>query len=300
MGTGTPRNQEGIRTVAFAAPQVVQYPQRAPLPYGLFSVFTPRPGSDDLHWMNGIEWEALTCDPVSGTGIDCEDALGLPKSFADGGSVDDASAFNVYGSYVCSPVGRTLSEAQERATLHLLAREEAGVENALWTGALGNTPNLQGATDLTAAGAVDVVNGIGQLEDFLATEYGSLGVIHMTRSGLITATAALAVVRDGQRMFTQAGTPVVAGAGYPGTSPAAVAPDAGETWMYVTPALFGYRSDVITSSNRDGDLLDRGTNDLHAVAERTYVLGWDDCGVAAVNVTQGCCGGSGGVDGGSP
>ena len=275
--------------MAFAALQVVQRPDRVGLPYGLFSVLVPRPQSDDLHWMNGIEWEPLTCSPVSGTGIDCEDALGLPKSFADGGGVGDATAFNVYGSYQCSPVGRTITEAQERATLHLLSREEAGVENALWTGALGNTPNLQGATDLTSGTAVDVVDGIGQLEDFLATEYGSLGVIHMTRSGLITATAALAVVRDGQRMVTQGGTPVVAGAGYPGTSPAAAAPDAGETWMYATPALFGYRSDVITSSNRDGDLLDRGTNDLFAVAERAYVLGWDDCGVAAVNVTQGCC-----------
>jgi hypothetical protein len=45
--------------------------------------------------------------------------------------------------------------------------------------------------------------------------------------------------------------------------------------VYATSGIFGYRSDVFTSSNRPGDLLDRNVNNLYAVAERQYLVGWD-------------------------
>jgi hypothetical protein len=80
------------------------------------------------------------------------------------------------------------------------------------------------------------------------------------------------------------GTPVAAGAGYPGSGPAGEAAAAGTQWMFVTPAMFGYRSEVFPSSAVRGDLLDRSKNDLYAVAERNYVLGFDPCGVGAVLV----------------
>lgn len=275
--------------MVFAGAEVVPGPARAPLPYGLFSVLVPRPEGEG-RWQNGVQWEPLTCAPVSGIGPSCEpgESIGLPKSFADGGGVGEASPFAVYGSYVCSPVGRTIEEAQERATLHLINREEAGVEAALWTGALGNTPNLRNAVVL-GGGAVDVVEGMGLLEDYLATEYGSLGVLHMTRGGATSAANGMMAMREGARLVSALGTPIVAGAGYDGSSPEGAAATDGTTWLYATPALFGYRSEIFPSVTRGGDLLDRGENNLYAIAERNYVLGWDDCGVAAVQINLGCC-----------
>src|SRR3546814_10690186 len=57
------------------------------------------------------------------------------------------------------------------------------------------------------------------------------------------------------------GTPVVAGAGYPCTHPDSVT--AG-SWIVATPALMLYRSEIFTATNRPGDLLDRGQNNLRS------------------------------------
>lgn len=281
--------------MVFAPEQVVPNIGRTALPYGLFSILVPRSDGDG-HWQNGVVWEPLTCAPASGIGPSCApgESIGLPKGFADGGGSDTAGPFSVYGSYQCSPVGRTVEEAQDRANQHLIAREEAAVEATLWTGVLGNVPNLNGANGYTApvtlgGGAVDVVEGLGLLEDWLGAEYGSLGVIHMTRAGAMSAFNGVMLQRAGARLETSLGTPVVAGAGYPGGSPAGAAATAGTTWMYATPALSGYRSEIFPSIARGGDLLDRSDNTLYAIAERNYVLMWDDCGVAAVQVNLGCC-----------
>ena len=48
--------------------------------------------------------------------------------------------------------------------------------------------------------------------------------------------------------------------------------------------MFGYRSEVFTPSATGGDLFDPRRNDLYAVAERTYLLGFDTCGVAAATI----------------
>lgn len=271
-----------------APPALVVGAARLPLPFGLFSTFTVRPG--DGRWQTGTQWETGTCEPADGIGeLDCAtpaSTVGLPKNLDGGpGSPGDASPFTVYGHYRCSPTGTGVDLAQERAQEHLLAREEARVEQALWTGDLGNVPALQAAGTVTlGGGAVSLVRGLGLLEEYLAAHYGSLGVIHATRGAALAAVAADAVTNTGPRLFTALGTPVAAGAGYPGSGPAGQAAAAGTSWLYATPALFGYRSEVFTSTNRQGDLLDRSTNDLYAVAERSYLLGFDPCGVAAVLV----------------
>ena len=284
--------------MVLVAPMVVDGASRLALSYGLFSVLTPRPEGDG-RWQNGITWEPLSCGPASGVGAFCPtdengdpiEQVGLPKGFNDNPDETEASPFTVIASYNCSPVGRSIEEGERRARAILAAREEAMVERTLWTGELGNTPNLQDeATDITPGGAaVDPVQAIGLLEEANGQNYGSQGVIHLTRAGAIAGIGAYVLFRDGARLVTGLGTPVIAGAGYPGTSPAGVAADPGESWGYVTPALIGYRSEVFTPSNRQGDLLDRGVNQLMAMAERSYVLGWDPCGVSAVNLTTTCC-----------
>lgn len=245
----------------------------------------------------GTDVALITANPTGGTGTvtpaqttpgaPSGAATGMPKDLAKNtgavGSVGTASPFTVYGHFDCSPVGYTPESAQSLATAHLMAREEARVEQALWTGDLGNTPNLQGATALGAAG-VDAALGIGLLEDWGAANYGSLGVIHMMRSTAETLLGKKVLNSSGGKLTTGLGTPVAAGSGYPGTSPAGAAAAAGKAWAYITPAMFGYRGDPFTSSNRPGDLFDKARNILYAVAERTYLLGFDPCGVAAVQI----------------
>lgn len=268
-----------------APPAVVTGAARAPLPFGLFSVLSTRePGMTGDRWEGGVQFEALTCEPVMGIGqpqCDPDETVGLPKVLdAAGNEIGEASPFTVYGHFTCAPVGWTSETAGARAEAHLQAREEARVERALWTGDLGNTPNLVTDATVLGSGALSWGSGIGALEAWLGANYGSLGVIHVTRA------AAVELLREGYlevrsgRLVTVLGTPVVAGAGYDGSGPTAAG--GGESWAYATPALFGYRSGVFTSSNRAGDLLDRGVNTLYSVAERTYLLGFDPCGHAGV------------------
>jgi hypothetical protein len=42
---------------------------------------------------------------------------------------------------------------------------------------------------------------------------------------------------------------------------------------------------VFAPTNRAGDLLDRRTNDLHGMAERTYLIGYEPCGVAFASMS---------------
>jgi hypothetical protein len=266
---------------------------RTPLSYGLFSAVGPFRAGDRERWESGVQWEPLTCAPAEGIGDPAcapDATVGLPKSLdKNRAPIGDATAFTIYGHDICNPVGgNNIVQAQGRATAHLVAREEARVEQALWTGDLGNIPNLAGTGDapdpevLAGGTAVSPDVAFALLEDYVAGEYGSLGVIHVTRGTATQAAARRLVEVRGARLQTVIGTPVVAGAGYPGTSPAGASAGAGKAWAFASPAIFGYRSEVFTSSNRPGDLLDRSRNDLYAVAERTYLLGFDPCGVAAV------------------
>lgn len=280
---------------AVAPPALVAGAARQALPYGLFSAVTFRSPTSD-RWEAGTESETLTCEPLAGIGpwqcdIPRDETEGLPKTIITSeGDPAAADVFTVYGTFVCSPVGWTPQRAQERSAELLMIREENRVEQAFWSGDLDNDPNLvDSGTDLTAATAVPYLTGLGMLEDHVATEYGSLGVIHMMRGAATYGLAVGALVSTGGRLTTKLGTPVVAGGGYPGTGPGALgAPAAGTAWLYITPAIFGYRTEIFTSSNRPGDLLDRSTNDLHAVSERSYLLGFDPCPVGAALVTLEC------------
>lgn len=264
---------------------LVAAPARTPLEYGLGSVIAWRSGD---RFEAGVTWEALTCEPALGRSGSraTTSTVGLPKPLDDFDDVNVAEAlsFVVYGEYAANPIGTSLEEAQQRAVDHLLTREIARVEQALWTGDLGNTPSLiSGATTLTSSAYLPA---LGLLEEWIGDAYGSQGVIHMTRFAATMLVEALDA--RGGRLFTKAlGTPVVVGAGYPGTGPTGQSPAAGASWMFASPALVGWRGDVFTSSNRPGDLLDRGVNHLYAVAERSYAVGFDPCGTAAVLATVG-------------
>ena len=237
--------------------------------------------------LSGLPVATMTATPTGGTGTVTvavvstgESTLGLPKSLEpNGGDFGDASPLYVYGHYNCSPIGTSFEMAAERARQHLLVREEARVEQALWTGDLGNVPNFAAANGYPAledAGTfaeADAWLAVSALEQAIATGYGSLGVLHMSREVATWLTDRGQLRASGSRLVTPLGTPVVAGTGY------------GSDKIVATGALFGYRGEVFTSSDTPGDLLDRRNNNLYAIAERAYVLGFDPCGAAVATLT---------------
>jgi hypothetical protein len=208
---------------------------------------------------------------------------GLPKSFADTAmaTLGSATPFTVYATYDCSPVGRSVADMQDKARQRLLSREEGGVEKIFWTGSVGNVPKLQGATVL--ATAKQMVTALALLEQYAADTWGGPGVIHVPKIGGVVLAQNGVVKPNGNSLETALGSQVIAGSGYPNSDMTGAAAAANTAWAVVTPPMFVYRSSVFTSSSQEGDLLDRGSNTFYAIAERTYLVGYDTCGLAAVN-----------------
>lgn len=289
--------------MTFAPALLVPGPARTALPFGLFSVLTFGSPTDP-HWQGGgVDWEPVAgCLDVLGSSdpgcfdpdtdapwVDAPDPVGLPVTYTstDTGGLQEPAAlpFQVYGRYKCSPVGRSLDYAEQRATASLVAGEEYRVEQAVWTGDLANIGFAPGAGELATGVSPRV--GLGLLEDWIADNYRSQGVIHVTRAGATALAGAglLASSTSGGVLRTMLGTPVVAGSGYPGSDPAGNPAADGTTWAYVTPALLSYRSEPFPSSATPGGSFDRANNDLYALVGRTYVIGWDMC--AGVPSTSG-------------
>lgn len=258
--------------MAITPPALVAGAPRTPFTFGLFSVVPFREGSRD-RWFNGVEFESIGCPgELAGIGSpSCDpetETVGLPlepSEFSLGQDLGEADAFTVYETYKCTPIGNTLGQANEVAQARLQAWEQMRVEQALSTGAFGQSPNFTQAEDLGEADSLSLA--IATLEMQIAQAYGMHGILHMS---LYTATLALdkgLLETSGQRLRTKLGTPVVAGAGY--TFEGIVA----------TPAMFGYRSEIYWPSNQPGDLLNRATNDLIGIAHRDYLLAMEPCGM---------------------
>src|SRR5947207_278868 len=160
--------------MTIGAPQVVEAQPRVSLPFGLFSVLTFRPDSQGREIAGGIEWRSMPCGPVTAIDDpDCDtfgtDVGQVEKQFPGSLDIGNATPFLVYGTDKCgTPGGRAFDEGVENATAHLLAREEAQAEGAVWRRL------ARGATDLNAAGAVSPAEGLALLEEWMGAQYGSL------------------------------------------------------------------------------------------------------------------------------
>ena len=297
-------------------------PGFTPLPFGLFSAIDFRVDSDP-HWRLGVDYEPLCSTSGAVTGLTYEGCFsvtgtgGPPPPPPTKGSTGDktfrgATAFSPYSLIDCSAPG-FWDEAEENA-LRLIGRtEQRQVERAFWTGVAGlqpvvyphlaaNTALVEGMVTLQTAavtvtgGVVDVVEGIGLLEERLATCYDGVGVIHVPMSVTPPLAEAMQLRQIGGKLFTWNGNQVVAGSGYPGTAPDGTTPPNGTRWIYATGALFGYRS-AVKLIGTNGEILTRSNNTVTAIAERTYVIGWECCHFAIPVSIGGLGAGAPGVPG---
>lgn len=270
-----------------------------PLSGGLWdSIQTPSP--DGVHWQNGVTWIERCptgdttydeCLSVTGTGAPPEPPAKTPNVTQESRG---ATPVTVIAEFQCTPIG--LGEAQSVAQDALARVEHQQLETAFWTGlaadqtvvfphlaadaeVLDGDVVLQSVASPVVTGA-DAATALGALEQELADCYKGQGLIHVPRTALPTLAAwKLARLDDAGRLVTPNGNLIVAGGGYTGTGPDGAAPADGTTWIYATGAAFGYRSNVYFTQVRDS--LDRATNTLRMQAERTYLIGFECCLLAA-------------------
>jgi hypothetical protein len=266
----------------------VAAPVVEPYRYGLFGAAQPIEG-DDLHWQLGVEWEPLACYAANFylAGLRCSTGVGDPaKALPAGEPTTKAHPFAVYAGMECGSVGYDHDGSyQQRARTILELAGQHAAEAALWTGAGGNSGPMNAATTpIVQAAASDLTTAIGVLEDWLADHYSGVGVIHAKRGVNAHARRHHQTVRDPanpEALTTGLGTRWVFGGGYDGTGPAAVAPAAGQTWIYATGQLTIRRAPVTDFTMAEA--LDRSINDVAVFAEQPYVIGFD-CAIGAALV----------------
>lgn len=269
------------------------------LPYGLWDTIQT-PSSDGPHWQGGVTW-VERCPTGATTYDECLSVTGVgapPEPPAKTANVEQsirgALPFTVHAEFECSPVG--LGSAEAIASDALARVEQTQIEAAFWTGTAAGQPvvfpHLAADTEVLDGDVVlqpvaspvvtgaDVAQALGALEQELADCYKGQGIIHVPRTALPTLDAWNLARDDGNgHLVTLAGNLIVAGTGYTGSGPDGAAPAAGTTWIYATGAAWGYRSAPDVSQLRDS--LDRTSNTLRMQAERTYLIGYECCLLAA-------------------
>jgi hypothetical protein len=283
--------------------QIVDPPTFTPLPYGLLSV-TQNPTPGDPHWQNGITFQSRCLNAADTTySADCGIAVtGTGPAPAPAPRQDNvdltnrgATAFSVYAEFDCAPVG--MANAAKIAEDALAQDGVYDVERAFWTGVAGgqtvvfphlaaNAQILDGDVVLQSAATVAVTGtpaptvALGLLEQAIVDCSNGQGVIHVQRKVLPTLFYHNLIEARGGQLVTKSGNLVAAGSGYPGTGPAGQAITATTSWMFATGPVFAYASATRVTSQRDA--LDRTTNTVKYIAERTYLLGWDCCHAAVL------------------
>jgi len=288
--------------------QVVDGPTFTPLPYGLWDA-VQQPPANGPHWQNGITWEDRCptgdtlydeCIAVTGTGGSPTAQAAMTSNVTQ--TNRGATAFTVYAEFDCSPVG--LLDAEVLAEQALQRVESWQLERAFWTGTAGKSGStaqttawphlaanatlddasgirLQSAASIVATGSGDdVASMLGQLEAALDDCYHGQGIIHIPREAAPTFQAWELIEDRNGALYTTSGHRVVIGSGYTASSPAGAAPAAGTAWVYATGAVFGYRSGIMVPSTAES--FDRTENTYHLTAQRTYLLGWECCHLAAL------------------
>lgn len=287
--------------------QVVEGPSFAKLPYGLWDA-VQQPSATGPHWQNGITWvdRCPTGDTVMDECIAVTGTGGAPSAqqSLSGNTVQTnrgATSFTVYAEFDCAAIG--LTDADRIAADALDRVEQWQVERAFWTGVAGKSGGvgtttvfphlasnatlsdsagilLQPAASPTATGTDDdVAIVLGKLEAALDDCYHGQGLIHIAREAADTLFAWNLLVDKGGVLFTKTGHRVVIGAGYTGSGPDGTAAPANTSWIYATGAMFGYRSAVDMPTTPQS--FDRVENTYRLIAQRTYVLGFECCLLAA-------------------
>jgi hypothetical protein len=281
-----------------------------PASFGLLNTATPLPELE-RHWSMGLTWEP-NCGDASSTWAQClavergspptdPGPAGTPEAKAATASsvIRGAIPFTVYVEHDCSAVGGW-DRVRKRAADALTRAEGRIVESVFWTGEAAGTevvfPHLaadavliedeaggaplQEAAEIVAS-PLGIVDALGELEGAIGSCYDGVATIHVPRK-LIPRMASNGMIRaQGGLINTTLGTKVAAGRGYPGTGPAGTEA-AGVEWMYATGEVFYRRGEIVQPT--DVETLNRATNTIKALAERTYVIGWDCC-ILAIPVT---------------
>lgn len=269
-----------------------------PSPHGLLGGCIPVVNATDSHHLNGTDLLPASCgaahpwvdcpDPATGWTNPAEKVFDRPEQCS-------FEPVSIYAGFECSAIGTSLEEARQNAMAQLVRGEQAALETHFMTRWLADATHTVDVTP--AAGAVHIVNGVGILEAWLASNYGGQGIIHapIGTASLLSMHRTVDFGSEETCPSTLAGNSVILGAGYsanlgPAVPPAAPVPaPAGEAWLYITPPMRIRRDDQFLVPQRRELSYNTQINDVIALAETTFVPEVACCTAAAVRVSLSAC-----------
>lgn len=269
----------------------------APPKYGLFNVIPPKTLPDLHAFAGGVWWREVLCTHIEAFIDQCP-----PDQFTKSKEKDlefcYADPFVVKGSFTCSPVGFTPSEAFEIARKRLLAWESFEVEKVLWTGvtadgtvnpsfAFGNTSCGITPVDLTPGGPVTPAAALALLENALTAVVPGGGIVFAPYGAASFFAASKILDKDGESYYTKTGYPMVFGAGFPGSGIANAVAPSGATTLFATGPMAVWNSNVIMVPDELGETVNRSLNDITVYAERFYSVGFS-CALFKVDMELTC------------
>lgn len=246
---------------------------------------------EDPKWINGIEYR--TACRMNATVYDQECNAEFVWELGDGTDgipLTGVAPIRMYGGFTCRSVGLDQAEIDRQANEAVDNSASAALERYLWTPPDDPAPTgpdqlrLMGPDTviLNSGTAVGFVAAVRLLENYLVDNYGRVGVIH-ARAGLSADAGFYQQVRwDNAKPVTQKGTRWSWGA-YGDTGPDGLAVAPGTAWMVATGAI-ALRQSRGTAHLEFAQVLDRATNEVFAVATKTFLVSWE-CVTAAVLVT---------------
>jgi hypothetical protein len=231
-------------------------------------------------WWGGIEYKKLTANPEQGVDspfASDEDSFLLPicpvdttaKSTFPRTVTDRVTPFAVYATDDCSAFGSTAEEILDRARQKLVSSESWTIEHELWFGTgtdnfwFGDSPvEIEAAT-------LHPLSGFALMDAEIAhNRADGRGMIHLTPRTFDLLQQYNLFRREGNVWFSPNDNIVVPGRGY-----GAGFDDEDDEIIYGHPGIIQiFHSDVFTfpkDADDLGSMMNRQTNDLWAVAERT-------------------------------
>jgi len=238
--------------------------------------------------------EGPACGGTDAAPVDtCDTPVDVPEGTTPWAYSPPSVPFEVRAAESCSTFHSELSiEAwHERVDRRMELCQWSEIAYELWTGsqAQASDPPAQNrylastlGLNLTPDGAVGVVEAISRMEDGLSRcTCGAVHLIHVPLRLVAYLSDAGLVTREGDRLYTDAGSLVIADRGYPGTGPGNQAPDAGTLWIYGTSVLTARLAPIEHPQKDLREALDAATNHIAVRAVRRAAITWLCCHLGA-------------------
>lgn len=275
--------------------EVINGPLPQPPEFNIWSVAEPIEG----RWRAGVKlWDY---PPENVYGFDpCSE--GTFRSKYEGSSYANPTflSFTGYVPIICSTLTRDFAGLEARAEAVMDAQDHEIVERQLLLGDIVANPFIADSTlcPTIVAGAQPAPLALAYLEESIADNTARKGVIHCDPATASAWADNGSLVRVGNQLQTQLGTPLIVSSAYIDQHPdEEAAAGAHQSWAWATGGILAARGEVnlgdepaalvaaiINNPRGRGTPIEVSSNTFVYRAERDFVVAWDTLGGSAILV----------------